>query len=213
MLRRAGIFAVLAWSIASAASAQVAMLTQVSGDVSVSGSSGARPAVAFLKVNDGDTLTLAADAKVQMVYLTGGRQEIWTGAGPVQVGARQGASGTLTPQASQVPALVLRQLEKTPAVGQHGKTGMVTLRNTDVLEALDTLEKDYSDYRAKAAADDVTPEVFYLTGLIDLQDYGRAAKVIQDLEAKSRTQPAYAPVVEHFGRLLGEARASAPKRE
>jgi hypothetical protein len=213
MLRRTAIFAVLAWLLASAASAQVAMLTQVSGDVRVSGSSGARPAVPFLNVNDGDTLMLAADAKVQMVYLTGGRQEIWTGAGPVQVGAREGGSGTLTPQASQVPALVLRQLEKTPAVGQHGKTGMVTLRNTDVLEALDTLEKDYSDYRAQAAADDVTPEVFYLTGLIDLQDYARAAKVIQDLEAKSRTLASYAAVVEHFGRLLAEARASAPKRQ
>jgi hypothetical protein len=37
--------------------------------------------------------------------------------------------------------------------------------------------------------------------------------MIQDLEAKSRTQPAYAAVVDHFGRLLAEARASAPKRE
>ena len=212
MLRKAGIFAVLAWSMASAASAQVAMLTQVSGEVRVSGTN-ARMAVPFLKVNEGDTLTLAANARVQMVYLTGGRQEIWTGAGPVQVGARQSASSTLTPQASQVPALVLRQLEKTPAVGQHGKTGMVTLRSMDALEALETLEKDYADYRAKAPVEDVTPEVFYLTGLLDLQDYGRAAKVLQDLEVKARTQPAYAPVVEHFGRLLAEARASAPKRE
>lgn len=212
MLRKAGIFAVLAWSMASTASAQVAMLTQVSGEVRVSGTT-ARMAVPFLKVNDGDTLTLAPNARVQLVYLTGGRQEIWTGAGPVQVGARQSTSSTLTPQASQVPALVLRQLEKTPAVGQHGKTGMVTLRSMDALEALETLEKDYAGYRAKAAADDVTPEVFYLTGLLDLQDYGRAEKVLQELEAKARTQPAYAPVVEHFGRLLAEARASAPKKE
>src|SRR5574339_519779 len=157
MLRKAGIFAVLAWSMASAASAQVAMLTQVSGEVRVSGKT-ARMAVPFLKVNDGDTLMLAANARVQLVYLTGGRQEIWTGAGPVQVGARQSTSSTLTPQASQVPALVLRQLEKTPAVGQHGKTGMVTLRSMDALEALETLEKDYAAYRAKASADDVTPE-------------------------------------------------------
>jgi hypothetical protein len=213
MLRKSGIFAALAWLVASAASAQVVMLTQVTGDVRVSGSSGARPAVPFLKVNEGDTLTLEANSRVQLVYLTGGRQEIWTGAGPVQVGARQSASRTLTPQASQLPALVLRQLEKTPAVGQHGKTGMVTLRSVEALEALDTLEKDYADYRANAAADDVTPEVFYLTGLIDLQDYDRAAKVLQDLEAKSRTRSSYAPVVEHFGRLLAEARASAPKRQ
>ena len=52
------------------------MLTQVAGDVGVSGKEGARAAVPFLKVNDGDKLTLAANARVQMVYLANGRQEI-----------------------------------------------------------------------------------------------------------------------------------------
>src|SRR5262249_14399822 len=79
MLRRTGIFIVIAWSLARVASAQVAMLTQVTGDVRVSGKEGARPAMAFLKVNDGDTLTLTGNARVQMVYLATGRQEIWKG--------------------------------------------------------------------------------------------------------------------------------------
>jgi len=186
------------------ASAQVAMLTQVTGDVKVAGGDGSRSAEPFLTVNDGDTLPLAASARVQMVYLSSGRQEVWTGAGPVKVGTQQSTS-SLTPQASQVPALILRQLEKTPAVGQHGKTGMVMLRSVDDLGALDTLEKDYQDYRAKAAPDDVTPEVFYLTGLLDLGDTQTARKVLDDLKSRQATQPAYGPVVEHFSRLLAEA--------
>ena len=204
MLRKLGMFVLVAWSMTGVASAQVAMLTQVTGDVKVAGGDGSRSAVPFLKVNDGDTLTLPANARVQMVYLSSGRQEVWTGAGPVKVGTQQSAS-SLTPQASQVPALVLRQLEKTPAVGQHGKTGMVMLRSVDDLGALDTLEKDYQDYRAKAAPDDVTPEVFYLTGLLDLGDTQTARKVLDDLKSRQATQPAYGPVVEHFSRLLAEA--------
>jgi len=207
MLRKVGVFVVMALSSAGIASAQVAMLTQVSGDVRVSGRDGGREAVPFLKVNDGDTLTLAAGGRVQMVYLGTGRQEVWTGAGPVQIGTAQGASRSLTPQTSQVPALVLRQLEKTPAVGQHGKTGMVMLRSLDNLEKLDALEKDYKDFRAKTAADDTTPEVFYLTGLLDLGGFDDAKKFLEELKTRQPKQASLGPVIDHFSRLLAEATA------
>lgn len=209
MLRRVMIGVVGTWLTAGVASAQVAMLTQVTGDVKVSGREGAREAVPFLKVNEGDTLALAGGARVQLVYLTSGRQEVWKGAGPVEIGTQEGRSRSLTAEASQVPALILKQLQKTPAVGQHGKTGMVMLRSLDDLDALDRLEKDYNDFRASAAADDTTPEVFFLTGLLDLQDYERAKKVLADLTARHGSQPAYKAVIEHFGRLLAE---SAPPR-
>jgi hypothetical protein len=213
MFRRIPLFVLFVLSVAAAASAQVAMLTQVSGGVRVAGSGGARDAVAFLKVNQGDTLTLTGNARVQMVYLGSGRQEVWTGAGTVQVGTVESRSSSgLTPQASQVPALVLRQLEKTPASGEHGKTGMVMLRSLDDLGAVDELEKDYADYRSKAAPGDTTPEVFLLSGLLDYQDYEKARSVLADLKTKSQTQPEYGPVVEHFTRLVDEAAAESRKR-
>lgn len=192
---------------ANMAAAQVAMLTQVSGDVKVAAGAETRPAVAFLKVNEGDTITLAGAARVQMVYLASGRQEVWSGAGPVKVGAQQGAGTGLTPQTSQVPAIILKQLEKTPAVGQHGKTGMVMLRSMDNLEALDALEQDYKKYRAEAPADDVTPEVFYLSGLLDLNGTDDAKAFLETLKGKQAANPALGPVIEHFTRLLAEATA------
>jgi hypothetical protein len=207
VLRKVGVFVVMALSFAGIASAQVAMLTQVSGDVRVTAKDGGRTAVPFLKVSDGDTLTLTASARVQMVYLGSGRQEVWTGAGPVQVGPQQGTSRSLTPQTSQVPALILRQLEKTPAVGQHGKTGMVMLRSLDNLEQLDSLDKDYKDFRAKADAADTTPEVFLLAGLLDLGGYDEAKKFLEELKIRQRTQTTLGPVIDHFSRLLAEATA------
>lgn len=62
--------------------------------------------------------------------------------------------------------------------------------------------------QCSATVDDTTPEVFFLTGLLDLQDYERVRKVLEDLKVKQRTQPAYEAVVEHFGRLLAEASPS-----
>jgi hypothetical protein len=211
MLRKTGIFVLFAWSLSTAASAQVAMLTQVAGDVKVAGKEGARTAVPFLKVNDGDTLTLAASARVQMVYLASGRQEVWAGAGPVAVGAQEGRSQTLKPDVSQVPALILKQLAKTPAVGQHGKTGMVMLRSLDDLGATDHLDEDYAKFRASAPPGDTTPEVFLLSSLLEAGEFDRARKVLDDLKTKQAAQPAYAPVVEHFSRLVAEAAAAAKK--
>jgi hypothetical protein len=210
-MRKTGIpvlFVLFVLSLAGVASAQVAMLTQVAGEVGVSGKEGARAAVPFLKVNEGDKLTLAANARVQMVYLANGRQEIWKGAGSVDIGAQEGRSASLKAESSQVSPIILKQLAKTPAVGQRGKTGMVMLRSLDDLAAADQLDEDYKKFRASAAADDTTPEVFLLSGLLDLGDYDRCKKVLEDLKAKQAAQPAYAPVIEHFSRLVAEAAAA-----
>jgi hypothetical protein len=205
MVRKTALFVVTLLSLAGAASAQVAMLTQVAGDVKVSAKEGARAAVPFLKVSEGDTLTLAANARVQMVYLVSGRQEIWKGAGPVGVGAQEGKSASLKAETSQVPAIILKQLAKTPAVGQHGKTGMVMLRSLDDLAASDQLDEDYKTFRAAAPAGDVTPEVFLLSALLDMGDLEKTKKVLEDLKTRQSAQPQYAPVVEHFSGLVAEA--------
>lgn len=208
MVRKTGMFVLAVLSLAAVASAQVAMLTQVGGDVTVTGKEGARPAVAFLKVNEGDRLTLSANARVQMVYLASGRQEIWKGAGPVEISAQEGRSTSLKPEASLVSPIILKQLAKTPAVGQHGKTGMVMLRSLDDLAAVEQLDEDYAKFRASAAPDDVTPEVFLLSAMLDFGELDRARKVLENLEVKQVTHPAYAPVVEHFSRLVAEAEAA-----
>jgi hypothetical protein len=62
--------------------------------------------------------------------------------------------------------------------------------------------------RAGAAADDTTPEVFLLSGLLELKEYERAKKVLSELKTKQLTQPAYEAVVDHFGPLIERAAAS-----
>ena len=211
MLRKTRILLLIALSMTGAAWANdVAMLTQVTGEVSVAGKDGARAAVPFLKVNGGDKLTLGKNARVQMVYFGNGRQEVWKGEGQIEVGSLDGRSPSLKAETSQLPPLVINQLAKTPAAGQQGRTGMVMVRSLGDPDARDHLDKQYADLRASAAADDTTPEVFLLSGLLDLKEYERAKKVLGELKTKQLAQPAYEAVVDHFGPLV--ARASAPSK-
>lgn len=178
--------------------ADQAMLTQVSGQVSVEGKDGKRAGVAFLKVATGEKLSLGADARVQIVYFGNGRQEVWSGAGQVEVAGLEGKSTALKAEVKQLPPLVVNQLAKTPAAGQQGKAGMILVRSLENPDAVDHLDKQYEELKRATAAGDTTAEVFLLSGLIELKEFARA----KDLLAKLKDQPGYQPLVDHFSPLV-----------
>lgn len=177
-----------------AALADQAMLTQVSGQVTVEAKDGKRPAVAFLKLATGDKLALGGDGRVQIVYFGNGRQELWAGAGEVEVGGLEGRSAAIKPAVKQLPPLVVNQLAKTPAAGQQGKAGMILVRSLENPDAVDHLDKQFEELKRAAAADDTTPEVFLLSGLIELKEFDRAKELLETL----RDKPEYKHVVAHF---------------
>lgn len=206
MWNKTALIAGLLFAVATAW-ADDAMLTQVSGDVSVAGKSGSRAAVPFLKVANGDKLKLGKNARVQMVYFGNGRQEVWKGEGQIDVGSLEGRSASMKADVAQLPPLVINQLAKTPAPGQQGRTGMVMVRSLGDPDALEHLDKEYAELRARSAADDTTPEVFLLSGLLDLKEYDRAKKVLADLKTKQLTVPAFEAVVDHFTPAVERASA------
>ncbi len=61
-------------------------------------------AVPFLKVDTGDKLTLSNGARIQIVYFGNGRQEVWKGNGPIEIGGLESKS-TLKPEVSQLPVV------------------------------------------------------------------------------------------------------------
>ncbi len=184
--------------------ADAGMITQLSGEVSITTAGSTQAAVPFFKVSTGDKLTLGNGARVQMVYFGNGRQEVWSGGGQVEVGSLDSKS-TLKPAVSQLPTLVVNQLAKTPAAGQQGKTGMIRVRSLANPDASAHLDKQYKELKASAAADDTTPEVFLLSGLLEIKEFSRAKEVLADLDGK----PAYKPVVDHFSPLIAAAAAAA----
>lgn len=173
--------------------ADAGMITQISGEVSITTAGSTQAAVPFFKVTTGDKITLANGARLQIVYFGNGRQEVWKGGGQVEVGSLDSKS-TLKPDVSQLPPLVINQLAKTPAAGQQGKTGMIRVRSLANPDAAAHLDKQYAELKKTAAADDTTPEVFLLSGLIEIKEFTRAKTVLGDLSNK----PGYKPVVDHF---------------
>jgi hypothetical protein len=193
MIKLMWVMSVTALLGSTGAHADVGMITQLSGDVTIAGSGSAQTAVPFLKVVTGDKLTLANGARMQLVYFGNGRQEVWKGGGQIEVGGLESKS-TLKPEVSQLPPLVVNQLAKTPPVGQQGKAGMVRVRSLGNPDAAAHLDKQYADLKRNATTGDTTPEVYLLSGLIELKDFARAKAVLADLSAKA----GYKSVVEHF---------------
>jgi uncharacterized protein (DUF779 family) len=194
----------LGWAQAGfALTVDVGMLTQMGGNVSiVTAKEGKRPATAFLKVAVGDRLLLLGrDARVQIVYFESSRQEVWKGEGIIEIAGGEGRSSSLQPEVRKLPPLVARQLIKTPVSGQHGKSGMVTVRSLSS-DTVESLEKQYQEFRATVAEGDTTPEVFLLTGLMEMKEFEQAQKVLEGLRAKSSATPALAAVISHFEPLV-----------
>lgn len=186
----------------ASARADVGMITQLSGEVMMASAGTTRAAVPFYKVSAGEKLTLGAQARLQIVYFSNGRQEVWQGAGSVEIGSLESKS-TLQPKVTQLPPLVVNQLAKTPAAGQHGKTGTVRVRSLAKPDA-SHIEKQYRELRAGAAPDDTTPEVFLLSGLLEIRNYARAKELLAEYDSK----PGLKSVVDHFSPLVA---AGAPK--
>ena len=188
---------------ASTVWADVAMITQLAGEVSLIAEGNKRPAVPFLKVAAGDRLMLAKDARVQIVYFGNGRQEVWKDGAQVEVGGLESKSSA-KPDVSQLPPLVVNQLAKTPSAGAQGKTGMIRTRSLGNPDAASHLEKQYQELRANSPADDTTPEIYLLSGLIEQKEFGRAKEALASLDGKA----SHKAVVEHFTPIVN---AGAPK--
>lgn len=173
--------------------ADVGMITQMSGEISIATDSGSRAVVPFIKVNTGNKLTLANGARLQLVYFSSGRQEVWNGGGLIEVGSVNSTS-PLKPTVTQLPPLVALQFAKMPVAGQQGKAGMIRMRSMKTPETTAQLDKQYSDLRRRAAADDTTPEIYLLSGLIEIKEFNRAKGVLAELSGKT----GYQPVVDYF---------------
>jgi len=196
----------LGWAQAGfALTVDVGMLTQMDGKVEiVTGKAAKCKAMPFLKVAIGDKLVLSKDARVQIVYFETSRQELWNGMGEVEIGNGEGRSSSLQPEVKKLPPLVARQLVKTPVGGQHGKAGMVTVRSLSS-DTIESLEKQYAEFRSVSAANDTTPEVFLLTGLLEMKEFEYAQKVLEGFRTKLSKNPALAGVISHFEPLIKEA--------
>lgn len=200
---------------ATAADTESGMVTQVQGSASyASGQDKDKPIVSFMKVRAGDKLSLGKDAKLQLVYLKNGRQETWAGAEKLVVGAEQStaANAANQPKVKTLPAIVLQQLSRAPAVVSDlkNRTGMIMVRSLPMVKMRE-LDKNYTDMRKEADEEDVTPELYLLAGLHELKLYRDMKPVLEDMRRRQPNNPEVLLVYQHYSELMNPTAPITPK--
>lgn len=191
---------------ATAADTESGMVTQVQGAARyVSGQDKEKPIVSFMKVRAGDKLTLGKNAKLQLVYLKNGRQETWSGAEKLLVGAEQSAASNAAnqPKVKTLPAIVLQQLGRASGVVSDlkNRTGMILVRSLPMMK-LRELDKNYADMRKNAEEEDVTPELYMLAGLHELNLYRDMKPVLEDMRRRQPNNPEVQAVYQHYSEMM-----------
>ena len=165
---------------ASAQSSDVALINQLSGNVSYAGQGGAESkAQPFMKVRQGDRFTLPSGAELRLVYFNGSRQETWKGPASFKTGTQQSeALAGQVAETGQLPSGVAQKIAQVPnlvQIAKLGRSGGIAVRgggkpgrlSSEQQSEVNQAKANYAQMRQKAPAEDITPEFYYYSVLQD----------------------------------------------
>ena len=187
---------------------EVGLVTAVSGNVKwqeqKSAASELKP---FVKVREGDQLTMAGAARVQLVYFESGRQETWQGAGVLEVGASSSKTvkGSQQPEVKVLPTILVKQLAKTPASDGNVKTGMIRLRS--MAPPIESVERDYAEMRKQADSTDRNPELFLLASYFERGEYARLEALLGKMNEEKPGDPEILALNGLYSNAISAAKA------
>ena len=187
---------------AGAQSSDVGLINQLSGDVSYAGQGGSQSrAQAFMKVREGDRFTLPAGAQLRLVYFNGSRQESWKGPASFKAGTRQSEalSGQVA-DAAQLPTGVAQKIAQVPnlvQIAKLGRSGGIAVRgggkpgrlSSEQQAEVNQAKANYTQMRQKAAAEDITPELYYYAVLQDHLMYGEMKTMTDEMLKRQPNNP------------------------
>lgn len=203
LIRSALAIAGLALALAAQAQSPAAMVVNVGGEASLELLGKPIRLEAMTRLLAGDRIRLGKDGRVDLVYPQSGRKENWSGSGIVTAGTVESTgSPGLALQAGQLPAKIAQQIARTPTSDTAGKAGMVRMRSLPQGGKLQALEEQYAKLRAETAADDRSPEVFFLAGLNEQGHNERLRDELARLETAYRDDPTIRALARIYTPLL-----------
>lgn len=179
--------------------ADVALSTQVSGPVTYTAGSGptAQPVQAFMRLREGDRVTLADGAQLRVVFLDGAQQERWMGPGAFRIGKRGSEPVSGKPvEVTKLPVGVPKRMAQVPELLQGARIsnlGGVQVRGSGARTRKPTLEQQvaledaravYATMRKTSDPDDIAPELFFYAALNEYQLHGEMGAVVDEMMRK-----------------------------
>jgi hypothetical protein len=190
-----------------AGAAEVALVMSVQGKVTRLAEAVPVQVEAFVKLREGDKLSLEKDSRLQVLYFDNGRHEAWSGPGRLEMTPREGrAIGLPAPEVKSVPMVMARQLAHTPALDGQGRGGVTRLRSVPSQDAISRLEDTYADLRSRAGPNDLGPEMYLLSGLFEMRELDRVERVVGDLQQDRPQNPEAALLVALYRKAVKNAR-------
>jgi hypothetical protein len=201
----AGLFA----AVGAFAADDVGLVNSMSGDVSYTSAGATAKAKPYMKIREGDRISVAAGAQARVVYFQGGRQESYSGpaaftAGKTQSSVQKGAQ----PQVSKLPAGVPQKIAQTPelvAIAKLGRSGGVAVRGVGGDKRLTPQQQaevrqahqTYDEMRKTASTDDITPELYLYSVLQDHLLYGEMKPVVAEMQKRQPSNPDVQAMAEY----------------
>ncbi|MFZ2854633.1 MAG: hypothetical protein WAZ34_11065 [Rhodocyclaceae bacterium] len=189
--------------------AEVGLVTALSGVVKLQEEKSAASVLgAFVKLREGDRLTLQGNVRLQIVFFDGGREETWLGAGTLAVGreSSQVVKGSLQSAIRTLPAILVKQLAKTPSSDGPVKVGMIRMRSIQPVTSLEPVEAEYAELRKQAAADDRNPELYLLASYFELREFEKLDGVLKRLDDANPGDAQLAALKTHYSQAVSKAK-------
>lgn len=193
-----------------AATADVGLVTKLAGEVTYFNEAFQKEpakAKAFMKIRQGDRLTLAGAAEVRLVYFASAVQETWQGPAVLMVGVdkTQPAAGVGQPRVQVLTADAAGGVKRLPALLQGQRpvlagqtadrlthTGQIAVRGAERPEGAETpplspqaqteilsAEAAYQKTVKEAAPDDILPELVLMGVLAEHRRYRRMETILE----------------------------------
>lgn len=187
--------------IALAQSADVGLVNMVSANVSYAPAVGLPGKVqAFMKLRDGDRVTVPAGGQVRVVYFESARQERWAGPASFRAGKTAGEPISGKPaEVATLPAGASQRIAQVPQLVQLARLGGIQVRgmtraqkaSVEQQAAVGEARATYDKMRKDLPADDITPELYLFAALHDYLLYDEMKIVADEM---LRKQPGSAEV-------------------
>jgi hypothetical protein len=187
---------------------EVALITQVSGEVSIETGTSKHAAQPMQKVHLGDRMLLNA-GKVQLAFFSSAMQETWDGTGRLELGTGSSTSTTLKAQTRQLPALLVKQLQRTPSTSkQDTKAGMLVMRSAPRVRSVESIHQDYLSAKKALPEGDFTADIAYVNELIAVKAYTQVHAFVAALKG----QAGAADIAKHFAQALKTLTGETPSQ-
>ncbi len=197
--------AVLAWS--AVARAQPVLVTGISGDV-VRVPAGSVPSP-FSRVGIGAVLRLGEGARLRLLFLDTGREELWQGPGKLAITESSVvAEGLAAVRVRSLPVDVVRRLAMTPRPDTDVADRPPRLRSIPARETIEQIEASYRRMRAESTPDDLGPELFLLAGMMENRQLERVESIIADIIRDRPGDPQGKLLASLYRKSLRNARES-----